>query len=80
MTTLLTREKLLRVMGVEYTAEQVSGALVALGFDVDVTDEAYQVKPPYWRPDIVIPEDVAEEVGRIIGYDVVPIAPGARAA
>jgi phenylalanyl-tRNA synthetase beta chain len=34
--------------------------------------ETYQVRAPYWRTDVRIPEDVAEEVARIFGYDTIP--------
>ena len=72
-TVMLTKEKLRRVMGVDYTEEQVSNALTSLGFGIEITAGGYEVKPPYWRPDVAIPEDVAEEISRIIGYDEVPI-------
>ncbi|MBQ6393816.1 phenylalanine--tRNA ligase subunit beta [Candidatus Saccharibacteria bacterium] len=31
------------------------------------------VKPPFWRTDIHIKEDVIEEVGRLLGYDNIPL-------
>ena len=35
-------------------------------------DSAIWVKPPYWRSDISIEEDIIEEIARIIGYDTIP--------
>src|SRR5262249_36487879 len=43
-----------------------------LGFSQKSSDDTFAVEPPLERLDIVIPEDLIEEVGRIIGYDKVP--------
>ncbi len=47
--------------------------------------EVLEVTAPFWRTDIEIPEDVVEEVGRLYGYDKLPLhlpkrdlAPAAR--
>lgn len=32
------------------------------------------VKPPFWRTDIEIPEDVVEEIGRLHSYDAMPVS------
>lgn len=31
------------------------------------------VRPPFWRTDIETPEDVVEEIGRLYGYDHIPV-------
>ncbi|MCC7362982.1 MAG: phenylalanine--tRNA ligase subunit beta [Dehalococcoidia bacterium] len=38
--------------------------------DVDVT--SFEVQPPYWRPDVEVPDDLVEDLGRIYGYDKLP--------
>ena len=68
----LTDEKLTGLMGVEYPEAQVIATLESLSMDVTRVGASYEVRPPYWRPDIVIPEDLCEEIGRIIGYDEAP--------
>lgn len=39
----------------------------------DNTDEL-KVTAPFWRTDIEIPEDVVEEIGRLYGFDHLPLA------
>lgn len=59
-------------LGVELTADEVGGALNALGLKYEETDGRYLVLVPFERRDLSIPEDLIEEVGRTIGYDRVP--------
>lgn len=73
----LTREKLARVLGTEVPAEKVDATLSSLGFDVSETAAGWEARIPYWRSDVTIPEDLIEEVARIIGYDEVPVTPPA---
>ncbi|WP_069388075.1 phenylalanine--tRNA ligase subunit beta, partial [Cellulosimicrobium cellulans] len=74
-----------RLVGVPYTAEQVVGALRALGATVDEApgeDGLLVVTPPSWRPDLTGAAELVEEVARLVGYDaipsVLPPAPGGR--
>jgi phenylalanyl-tRNA synthetase beta chain len=51
----------------------VRGVLSSLGFTARwVPPDRYAVRVPYWRPDVRLDDDVAEEVGRIIGYEEIP--------
>ena len=36
------------------------------------TDSVIWMKPPYWRSDITIEDDIVEELARIIGYESIP--------
>ena len=60
-----------QVAGLLIEEEQVRAALTAIGAFLDGTVEL-AVTPPQWRPDLVDPYDLVEEVVRIVGYDRVP--------
>ncbi|MEO7744727.1 MAG: phenylalanine--tRNA ligase subunit beta, partial [Actinomycetota bacterium] len=71
-----------RLVGVDYTADQVDDALRAVGCDVVRTGAQLVVTAPSWRPDLVEGADLVEEVARVVGYDtigsVLPVAPSGR--
>jgi phenylalanyl-tRNA synthetase beta chain len=70
------------LIGVDYTGNQVRGALELIGCAVRETASGWSVTPPTWRPDLTDKWTLAEEVARIEGYDripsVVPVAPAGR--
>nr|MBA3523646.1 phenylalanine--tRNA ligase subunit beta [Geodermatophilaceae bacterium] len=63
-----------RVVGVDYDRATVVDALEAVGCTVTPDDggDVLTVQPPSWRPDLVDPNDLVEEVVRREGYDAVP--------
>ncbi|MFE2748361.1 phenylalanine--tRNA ligase subunit beta [Streptomyces scopuliridis] len=60
-----------RVAGVEYGRETVVRRLQQIGCDVYGQDELV-VTAPSWRPDLGEPNDLAEEVIRLEGYENLP--------
>jgi phenylalanyl-tRNA synthetase beta chain len=69
---LLSTGKVKSLLGVEFSLDQIIGALASLGFDCKPADSEVWVTAPYWRSDINVAEDLVEEVARIIGYDKIP--------
>ncbi|HUD36826.1 MAG TPA: phenylalanine--tRNA ligase subunit beta [Streptosporangiaceae bacterium] len=63
-----------RVAGLSYGAETVIARLREVGCTVTVAGDQLTVMPPSWRPDLTDPNDLAEEVIRLEGYDKVGIA------
>ncbi|MEU6542347.1 phenylalanine--tRNA ligase subunit beta [Streptomyces sp. NPDC046859] len=60
-----------KVAGVEYGRETVVRRLQQIGCDVYGQDELL-VTVPSWRPDLLEPNDLAEEVIRLEGYENLP--------
>ncbi|MEW2359685.1 phenylalanine--tRNA ligase subunit beta [Spirillospora sp. NPDC029432] len=63
-----------RVAGVEYARDAVVRRLEQVGCAVRAAGDgdALAVTPPSWRPDLTDPNDLAEEVIRLEGYDAIP--------
>lgn len=71
---LLSTGEVKRLLGVDFSLEQIVGSLTSLGFDCKQTGSASEVlvTAPYWRSDIHLAVDLIEEVARIMGYDSIP--------
>ena len=71
-----------RISGLEIDADQVLADLEAVGCTVRLAGDTVTATPPPWRPDLLDPHDLVEEVVRLRGYDripsVLPKAPGGR--
>jgi phenylalanyl-tRNA synthetase beta chain len=70
------------LIGYEYTPEQIRSSLAEIGGVITETTSGLSVVPPSWRPDLTDKWTLAEEVARIVGYDLIPaelpVAPPGR--
>lgn len=73
-TVAVSVQKVRAVLGSALTAGDVAEVFRRLGFSYTEQEDTFYITPPFERLDITIPEDVIEEVGRIVGYDKVPAA------
>ncbi len=71
VTTTLT--KINQRLGTNLVVADVERVFKALSFAYELSGETFVVTSPFERNDITIPEDIAEEVGRIVGYDTLPL-------
>ena len=62
-----------RVMGIEIDPAETLDILRRLQFTVAADGDTLVATPPAVRTDIAIAEDIVEEVGRIAGYDRLPV-------
>ncbi len=60
------------LLGSSFTIADIEEVFRRLGLDASIENDVFTVTPPFERTDILIPEDLIEEVGRIIGYDNIP--------
>ncbi|MDB5189390.1 MAG: Phenylalanine--tRNA ligase [Parcubacteria group bacterium] len=65
-------EKINARLGSSFVREDVTRVFDTLGFTYTEAEGTFTVLPPFERRDIVIGEDLAEEVGRVVGYDTIP--------
>ncbi|MGE3961354.1 MAG: phenylalanine--tRNA ligase subunit beta [Dehalococcoidia bacterium] len=75
----IARQRLDTLIGVHVPTSEVVGILETLGFEVlesdrEQPDGSFRVRAPWWRTDIGIADDLAEEVVRLAGYDRLPAA------
>lgn len=71
-TIRLRPEHIDALIGIHYAPDQVTETLEALGFPIETGEQDLLVTVPSWRRfDVEGPADIAEEVGRIVGFDLV---------
>lgn len=62
------------LLGSRFSQAEVADVFARLKLPATVADDTFTITPPFERVDLVIPEDLVEEVGRIMGYDTITAA------
>lgn len=60
-------------LGTSLSAKDIKRYLENVEFSVTIEGDALHITAPFWRMDIAIAEDIVEEVGRMLGYENVPV-------
>src|SRR3989344_28462 len=60
------------VLGRSLTESDMADVLARLDLPFKAAQGTFTIQVPFERLDLSIPEDIAEEIGRIIGYDSIP--------
>ena len=63
--------KISKILGLDVSVKEIKDILERYNFKYTENKEIFEIVVPPMRLDLVIEEDMAEEIGRIIGYDKV---------
>ncbi|MEA2006726.1 MAG: phenylalanine--tRNA ligase subunit beta [Patescibacteria group bacterium] len=75
-TQKLSLPSVTKLLGHEVEKKEIVQILTNLGFETtSISKDELEVAVPYWRLDIEGPEDLIEEVGRIVGYEKIEERP-----
>jgi phenylalanyl-tRNA synthetase beta chain len=66
-------EKINRYLGTSYSLDLIKDTLTKLAFRYDLKDTKFDIYVPSRKQDVETYQDIIEEVGRIIGYDKIPL-------
>ena len=69
---LLRKDRISRVLGVEFEDVYIESSLERLGMSVESAEGGWTVTSPPHRFDIAIEADLIEEIARVKGYDTLP--------
>ena len=68
----VTTKEVVSLLGGSFNEKNIIDTFERLGFSYTQKEDVFTVRPPFERLDILIPEDLIEEVGRIVGYENIP--------
>jgi phenylalanyl-tRNA synthetase beta chain len=64
-------DKISKILGVNISQKEVESILGWYNFEYTENKGIFEITIPFIRLDLIIEEDIAEEIGRILGYDKV---------
>lgn len=76
----LRAERVARILGLQLPNATIEDILERLGMAVERCDDGWQVTPPSARFDLVQEVDLIADIGRIHGYDLIPISHASSAS
>ncbi len=62
-------QKINSVLGVDLSSQEILSIVKRFGWEHKFDNDVLTVTPPLERTDLVIPEDLIEEIGRVYGYE-----------
>ncbi|MEE8425320.1 MAG: phenylalanine--tRNA ligase subunit beta, partial [Elusimicrobiota bacterium] len=68
----ITASRINEILGADYPEDRITAVLKALSEHTGDDGKILTVYPPSYRLDLETPHDLAEEIGRHLGYSVVP--------
>lgn len=69
-----------KIIGIPIAAEEMAAVFKKLAFPFTKTSETFEIRPPSYRYDLEIEEDLIEEVARIYGFERIEAHPPRAAA
>lgn len=70
---LLRSKRVEQILGLSIAKPEIEEILTRLGMSVERHEQEWVVRAPSFRFDIAIEADLIEEIGRIVGYDNLPL-------
>ena len=69
---ILETREVARILGMEFSLDEITRVLGSLGYEVARQEGALLVTVPAYRVDVTLPADLIEDLIRIVGYDELP--------